>query len=100
MDAYQDAVLRALDGLGQLIFRDDEADFKDPRRRFGYAGLPGVKDHPSPLHHWQVGLVMRGGAQVTRLFLELMEVLDVLDGGDGTVVHPLEAEIQAELRGG
>ncbi len=61
MDANQDALLRALDGLGCVIFEDDEADYP----KFSFEG------HPSPLHHWQLGLAMRGAAGFLRLMLEL-----------------------------
>ncbi len=66
MDANQDALLRALDGLGCVIFEDDEADFP----KFSFEG------HPSPLHHWQLGLAMRGAAGLLRLTLELQGLTD------------------------
>ncbi len=66
VDANQDALLRALDGLGRVIFEDDEADFP----KFSFDG------HPSPLHHWQLGLAMRGAAGLLRLMLELQGLTD------------------------
>ncbi len=66
VDANQDALLRALDGLGRVIFEDDEADFP----KFSFEG------HPSPLHHWQIGLAMRGTAGLLRLMLELQGLTD------------------------
>lgn len=64
MDAYTEGLLNTLDRLGLFIFKDDEKDFP----RFAFEG------HPSPVHHWQVGLAMRGGAALTRTVLELVEV--------------------------
>lgn len=75
MDAYGDAVLETLERLGRLIFQDDAADFEDPRRRFSYAGIHGVDhDHPSPVHHWQIGLLMMGGAKLARVLAELSDL--------------------------
>lgn len=54
MDAYQDALLKAVDRLGEIIFTDDEVDFP----QFSFEG------HPSPLHHWQLGLAVRGDAEI------------------------------------
>lgn len=85
MDAYQDSWLRSLDKLGEIIFRDDEKDFP----RFSFEG------HPSPLHHWQVGLAMRGGAAITRAILQLLEVLDAV--GEEPGLHPIEAELERLL---
>ena len=84
MDAYQDALLNALDRLGKIVFKDDEKDFP----RFSFPG------HPSPVHHWQWGLMMQGGAKVVRGLSELLEVVDMFDAPD-----PLEAEFQQILRG-
>ncbi len=66
VDANQDALLRALDGLGRVIFEDDEADFP----KFSFEG------HPWPLHHWQLGLAMRGTAGLLRLMLEPQGLTD------------------------
>lgn len=62
-DAHQDAMLRALDRVGEIVFIDDEKDFG----RFSFEG------HPSPFHHWQVGLALRGAAGLMRTVLELEE---------------------------
>lgn len=86
MDAYQDSWLRALDKLGEVIFKDDEKDF--PRFSF--------ESHPSPLHHWQVGLAMRGGATVLRTLLQLFEVIDAVE--EDPRLHPIEAELEDLLR--
>ena len=57
-------MLKALDHLGEILFVDDEKDFG----RFSFEG------HPSPLHHWQVGLALRGAAGLMRTVLELEEL--------------------------
>ena len=83
MDVYQDAWLRTLDRLGELIFKDDEKDFP----RFSFEG------HPSPVHHWQVGLAMRGTSALARVIFELLDVAGILqDDGAGTVQAPLPVE--------
>ena len=66
------------------MFKDDEKDFP----RFSFEG------HPSPVHHWQWGLMMMGGAKVVRAMSELLEVVDLFDD-----VDPLEAEFEQLLRG-
>ena len=80
MDSYQDAMLRALERVGQIIFKDDEKDFG----KFSYP------EHPSPFHHWQWGLMMETYAKAMRAFLELNDVMDILSDDEG---EELEAEL-------
>lgn len=82
MDAYQDAMLRALERAGQIIFKDDEKDFG----KFSYP------EHPSPIHHWQWGLLMTSFAKAARALDEFMEVMDVFS--DDIDFDVLEAGLQ------
>lgn len=82
-------MIEALDGLGYIVFKDDEKDFIHPERRFSFPG------HPSPLHHWQLGLAMQAGAKLIRGLSELLDLLDVFDEKQ----HPLELEVQQVLEG-
>lgn len=76
-DETLDRTIDAFESLGAAIFLDDEQDWLNPARRFAYSGVPGVKDHPSPLHHWQIGMAMMAGAKLVRM---LVDVFDMLDG--------------------
>lgn len=78
-------MLQTLDNLGRIIFLDDEQDF-------GKFSFPG---HSSPLHHWQVGMAMSGGAKLLRALLEIVEAMDVI-GGDS--LGDVEAEIRRLLQ--
>ncbi len=66
MDGNEDALLGIIDRLGEIIFEDDKNDFP----RFAFPG------HPSPIHHWQLGLVMRGVAKLGRAMSEIMTLAD------------------------
>lgn len=92
MNEYEEAMLDAIEGLGHIIFKDDAPDFEDPARRFSYFGIPGAKDHPSPVHHWQVGLLMMGGAKLVRTIAEFADAF-----GDEDPLDRLEA-LRAEIR--
>lgn len=96
MDDYQESMLRHLEWLGRIIFKDDQADFNDPARRFSYSDIPGVKDHPSAIHHWQLGMAMIQGAKLVRGLTELM---DVMGEFADTAPLPIEAELDAVMRG-
>lgn len=87
MNQYEDALLRALDRLGQIVFKDDEKDFP----RFAFPG------HPSPLHHWQWGLLMQGGARTVRVLSELFDVLDVF--GPPRAADPVEVQFEQVIGG-
>lgn len=68
-------MLKALDRVGEILFVDDEKDFG----RFSFEG------HPSPFHHWQVGLALRGAAGLMRTVVELEEFFD--DGPQPVAYH-------------
>jgi len=45
--------MNSLSWLGQVLLDDDAHDFG----WFSYYNREGHPDHPSPFHHWQIGLL-------------------------------------------
>lgn len=87
VDAYTDLRLKLLEKTGDIVFKDDEADFP----RFSFEG------HPSPFHHWQVGIAMQWGAYLLRTALNLQEAMDILRSGASASAADVDAALAAML---
>lgn len=73
--------LGVIRSLGEALVEDDMHDFG----KFSYPG------HPSPLHHWQYGLIMIVGADIAELAMELSSLMGLLSG-DTPLPEPEETE--------
>ncbi len=62
-----DILSNVLKGLGNFLIKDDKFDLG----KFKYKAHGGHPDHPSSLHHWQVGVI-------TRLFGDTVESIGKL----------------------
>jgi len=71
-------IARFLDVNGKILILDDEADFgffsysdrEKGNPKIGY----GTGNHPSPAHHWQAGLLLRGIAHALGMFAVAQEM--------------------------
>ena len=58
-------------GVGTYLLIDDLKDF----------GFFSTKDHPSPLHHWQYGLILLLGGLIS-LPISILELIEGLEGAE------------------
>jgi hypothetical protein len=59
--------------IGQVLIDDDAHDFG----WYSYTNRPGHKDHPSPLHHWQYGLVLTVFGEIGKFFSDILNTFQI-----------------------
>ncbi len=64
--------MNQLSMLGQVLLEDDWHDFG----WYSYFNRDGHPDHPSPLHHWQIGAFF---IFIAEAFKELIKFFNMLD---------------------
>lgn len=84
MDPAHAKALELFKDLGEVILQDDIDDLY----RFSFPG------HPSPFHHWQIGLAMKGAAEMIRWGVALSELERFLGAPVGDVER-LQAQLYA-----